>query len=652
MCGIFGIFKRDSKVFKFDSSHLYKSLLHRGPDGQGYLYYNKGRNIKLVNELLDFNSSEVFLAHFRLSILDLSDSGRQPMPCNDKRFYITFNGEIYNYIEIREELKVLGYEFQSNSDTEVLLNAYKEWGKDCLLKLNGMFAFCIFDSQERKLLLARDYFGIKPLFFYFDKDSFVFASEIKAILSVLESKPSINHQVVQTYLQYGKVENTKNTFFNNIYKIDPSSYLEIEMDKYNENSVQFIKYWNLEIKPEIKISRKDAEEELRSIFVENIKLHLRSDVPVGSCLSGGIDSSAIVSVMRYLEPKLEIHTFSFVPNNEKLSEAKWIDIVNKKVKAIPHLISPDQNDLIIDFDKIIIAQDEPFASSSIFAQYQIMKLAKENNIKVLLDGQGSDEIFAGYPYYSVAKVANFVRNGNLISACRLKNRLSLLPSREISWAQVCSWLLPNYFHNNLIPSIKKLMNKNILSKNWFKEEWFLERNNEKLVYPFEQRNRISKNLFREELALTVKTLNVPELLRYEDRNSMAFSVESRVPFLTKNLVEYGLSLPAEYLLDENGTTKSIFRSALNGIVPSEILERKDKIGFQAPEEIWIKSLKNWVLEILNSETANNIPFLNINIIRQYADNFIENRIHFDSAIWRVLVFIRWSELYSIQYEKN
>lgn len=647
MCGIFGFIKKTEKKLQFESVKFFQSLVHRGPDSQGYLYDNNLSGIKIQKSLANFNDSNVFLAHFRLSIIDLSESASQPMACSDNRYFISYNGEIYNYLEIKKELIELGCFFNSNSDTEVLLNAFKCWGKQCLLKFKGMFSFAIYDKLKNTIFLARDFFGIKPLYYYTDNEAFIFSSEIKSILTVLTHNVTVNYETVQTFLHFGKVEYSNKTFFENIYKLEPGSYLEIKLNCENKISYHSKKYWSLNISPEQRISRSLAEEQLRYIFLENIKLHLRSDVPIGTCLSGGIDSSAIISAMRYLEPELEIHSFSYIPTDPSLSEESWIKLVNSKVKAIPHQTMPNHEDLVSDIDKIILAQDEPFATSSIFAQYKVMQLAKDKNIKVMLDGQGSDEIFAGYPYFSIARTANLVRNGHIISAYSLKKNLKQLPGRGISWLQIFAWLLPNFCHKNILPYLRKIIKGHELYNSLIDSNLLLEQT-KNYEFPF-NRIRSSKNLFREELALTVRSLNIPELLRYEDRNSMAFSVESRVPFLTTDLVEYGLSLPADYLIDKEGTTKSIFRSALRGIVPDEILNRKDKVGFQTPENIWIKSLESWSKNIISSEHAKTIPFLNIKNIDNYLTNYYENKIPFNSLIWRTLIFTKWSELYNIKY---
>lgn len=639
MCGIFGFISFSETVNSKNYKNALQTIKHRGPDDQGFYFWNSD-NSKLTKEIDDSYPHRVFLGHVRLSILDISETGWQPMKSLNDRYFIIFNGEIYNYLELKNDLIKLGYVFLSHSDTEVLLYAYMEWGKECLNKLTGMFSFCIFDSQLKKIFLARDFFGIKPLYYSFNNNFFAFSSEITPLFEMKKINKNINANVLSEFLKFGSTDLSEKTLYENIIQLPAAHYLEFDILNSNpsQNLIP-IKYWSInKIKP-ININFNDAKEQLKELFLESVMLHMRSDVSIGAALSGGIDSSAIVMAMRYLSPKIDLHTFSFISEEESTSEEKWIDIIGSAAKTQIHKITPSSYDLAEELDILIQSQEFPFGSSSIYAQRKVMKLAQQNGIKVMLDGQGADEMLAGYNPYSTARIASMIKQFQFISASRFKQKLVSLPNRKTSWANVSEYLIPAQM-NFLIPTLRHLLGKKTFPA-WLNKNWFLERN-VALKSSFNKSH--SKYVLRDELIQTLTKTSLPNLLRYEDRNSMAFSIESRVPFLTHKLAEFVFSLPEKYLINEQGITKNIFREAMRGIVPNQILDRKDKIGFQAPEQKWFENLRPWVATRLSDKSIQAIPALNYDIVLSMRNDFLAEKRSFDHSLWKILNLVRWVEI--------
>jgi asparagine synthase (glutamine-hydrolysing) len=402
------------------------------------------------------------------------------------------------------------------------------------------------------------------------------------------------------------------------------------------------RYWQVELDKNIDLSFDEAAAKLRELFLESIRLHLRSDVPIGTALSGGIDSSAIVTAMRHLEPGLEIHTFSYTADDPAVSEERWVDLVVADSGAVPHKVRPTSAELTADIDKLIGTQDEPFGSTSIYAQYRVFRLAHEAGVKVMLDGQGADELLAGYPFYLTARVASLLRKGRLIEANRLIKQVENLPQMKgiNLMASAGGALLP--------AGLRRLVRhatQNGAVPSWLNESWFAQRGVEPRQ-PFKSRGQ---KILQEQLHDTLVETSLPMLLRYEDRNSMAHSVESRVPFLTRPLVEFIYGLPEEYLIAPDGTSKSIFRQAMRGIVPDAILDRRDKIGFATPERSWLASLKPWVEEVFASDAARGMPVLNLSHVRREWGEILEGKRSFDFRVWRWLNLIRWTEQFKIEF---
>jgi asparagine synthase (glutamine-hydrolysing) len=601
------------------------SLAHRGPDDSGWIAHASHQTRRPLHSVL---------LHRRLSILDLSEAGHQPMASADGAHTIVFNGEIYNYRELREELERAGRVFRTQSDTEVLLQAYIHWGPACLRKLIGMFAFAVRDERRRILFLARDFFGMKPLYYVRSPRGLAFASEIKALLDWLPLKRTVQPHRLYEYLRWDCTDHGGATLWSEIRQVPAAHYLEVPLDR--PDQAEPVRYWNLPDGDTLDISFDEAARRVREMFLQNIRLHLRSDVPVGAALSGGIDSSAIVAAMRVVEPGAEVHAFSYIADEPALSEERWVDLVASQARAIVHKIHPQPSELIGDLDRLISTQDEPFGSTSIYAQYCVFRAARQSGIKVMLDGQGADEMLAGYGRYVPARLSTLLRNGRWIEAWRLARRASQAPGMR---AQLKLWMQAGRL---LLPAGGKRLLGRWLMPAWLNADWFARRG--VAIDPVRQGMGL-----REELRQTVGVTSLPQLLRYEDRNSMASSIESRLPFLTPDLAEFLLRLPEDYILGRDGTTKSVFRQAMRGIVPDAILDRRDKIGFATPEQRWLTTLRPWVEATLASERARSIGALNVPALQRDWQAVLAGRAKFDFRIWRWVNLIRWAERFNVDF---
>jgi len=644
MCGFAGILRYTSDPNLGDlGARLGKKIRHRGPDDRGWLLLTP-QGLRLGQNQPTPDPATLVLVHQRLSILDLSEAGRQPMVTSDGRYAIVFNGEIYNYIELRAELEKLGHSFRTQTDTEVLLHTYLAWGKNALKRLVGMFAFAILDMLAQRLFLARDCFGIKPFYYVHSTRGIAFASEIKALLELPEVNRTIHPQRLFDYLRFGQTDHGGDTLFDQIKQLPSAHWLEVPLNQ--PCSLQPTAYWNLDLSDPIDLSLEEAAQKLRELFLESVRLHLRSDVPVGAALSGGIDSSAIVAAMRHLEPNLQLHTFSYIAEDPSLSEENYADVAASGVGALRHKVRPTPEELVDDLDYLIACQDEPFGSTSIYAQHRVFRLAQETGIKVMLDGQGADEMLGGYRWYLSARLASLLKQGQIPRAWRFLNQIKRLPGSGGSmhlFFRAGGFLLPR----NLRTLGRQLLGKDLLLP-WMNRSWFLDQGAGRKAVEGPH----GPNVLREILLQNLVTTNLPMLLRYEDRNSMAHSIESRVPFLTVPLAEFILRLPEEYLISADGTTKNVFRLAMMGLVPEEILNRKDKIGFTTPEQNWLGSLRPWVEKTLHRDYAQEIPALKMPEIQREWQAISAGRRPFDGRIWRWVNLIRWAELYQVRFSEN
>ncbi len=632
MCGFIAILNQ--KRLSVPIGPMLDYINHRGPDDRGWMAIN-GEHVE-TGRLDKTLNSPLILGHVRLSILDLSQAGWQPMRSENGRYSIVFNGEIYNYIELREELKLLGYTFKSDSDTEVLLTALTEWGNAALKRLRGMFAFVFFDHQTEVVLVARDFFGIKPMFWCHWNGGLAFASEVRPLLALPGVSQTYAAQAAYEYLLVGASDHGTQSIYQDLRHLPAACYARLSTKPDAQNVVKPVRYWSLDLKQKIQPSFQDAVARVRGLFLKSVALHMRSDVPVGAALSGGVDSSAIVCAVRHLFPQQEIHTFSFIADDEGLSEESWVDIVNAHAGCVAHKVQANRQDLLNDLDDLIHTQGEPFGSTSIYAQYKVFAKAKEQGIKVLLDGQGADEMLAGYVSYQGSRLASLVASGQLLKAYYFFKASSQWPGRSHSNLLFMAG-------RELLPNALRWFARRLISKgvppNWISKQWLLREGVNPRPALLEGTRGVDR--LRTRLLETLCETSIPHLLRYEDRNSMRFSVESRVPFLHIDLVEYLYSLPEEFLISADGCSKYVFREAMRGIVPDAILDRRDKVGFATPEKTWLSQMNVWVEEQLTF--ADQVDCFDAPVLRQEWRDVMDGKSSFDFKGWRWLNFLAWEK---------
>ncbi len=559
MCGIAGIISKGRKIQLPELKQMTDAIRHRGPDGEGH-WIDKEDNIGF--------------GHRRLSILDLSENGKQPMHYDEGNLTITFNGEIYNYIELKNELEQKGYQFISESDTEVVLAAYKEYGPKMLGKMDGMFAMAIWDKRSKQLFCARDRFGEKPFFYSFEDGNFVFASELKAIFNTRGILKTPSKSKIFYYLTYNVLdtpENCQDTFFEKIKKLEPGHFLLLNSDW----SLKIEKYWDIDLSKKIDISFEEATEKFQSLFISSIERRLRSDVPVGSSLSGGLDSSSIVRVIDSIRDGNHVqNTFSARFKNYDKDEGVYIKKVVDGTRIKDHHIWVDSEYLLENFKKIYYHQEEPFGTTSIIAQNAVMQLAKEKDVTVLLDGQGADEYLAGYvKRYYKTHLLELSQKGNGIFERERQAFLEMhgIPIKGSSGMRIDK--LKKQFSNFIkSTSFKKIPNQTIINKSLAQEK-------NAVKDPFQYFMKLD-----DQLKFSIK-YQLIDLLRYADRNSMAFSREIRLPFLNHDLVEFVFSLPNHYKLHE-GWSKYILRKSMSDYLPEDIGWRKEKAVFNTPQKKW------------------------------------------------------------------
>jgi asparagine synthase (glutamine-hydrolysing) len=556
LCGINGIITLDD--------HIQERLLnaemvqrHRGPDSQGIIINHQGRWV-------------VGLGHQRLSILDLSSAGNQPMALRDENGWIVYNGEVYNFREIQAELITLGRRFRSGTDTEVVLAALQTWDiEDALARFNGMWAFAWLDRIRNRLVLSRDRFGIKPLYYFLGKKEICFASEIKGVLAMMKSRVSLNYAIIGEYLMQSLLETTDETFFGSIKKIPAAHYAVIDLGGENL-SLDFRRFWSMTFTDQQNRSEEELSEEIRETFIDAVRLRLRSDVPVGVLLSGGVDSSSIASAMQTVLGKdNHLNLLSAISKDPGFDEMPFIN-------KMADYLGSDVNTVILDFDsdqafalleQVCWFNDEPVGSFSNVAHFLLMKHAKELNITVILCGQGADELLCGYKKYLGFYLYQLLREGRYAKAFRVYMGFH---QQETILNQFTMGEAKRYLPSFLRPRENDIRGPNL-----------------KYFIPLAVGMQGCKSLMDRQ-RLDIERFSVPILVHYEDRMSMAWSREIRVPFLDYRLVEMLAPLDTERKLS-NGWTKYIFRKAMEGMLPREIAWRKDKQGFVNPQSEWLKN---------------------------------------------------------------
>lgn len=653
MCGIFGVLNFNEESADFGSVRDAVNIIrHRGPDDSGYAFFNTYK--KKSEESYDDTSKvkkgihitsplpEIFnlvLGFRRLSILDLSINGHQPFFNHEKNICIIFNGEVYNYIEIREELISKGYQFYTGTDTEVILNSYIEWGEDCFSRFNGMWGLAIYDMRKNILICSRDRFGVKPVYYFKDEKILVFASELKAIIEYFKKDTSfqkrINDGIVYDYFVNHTTDHSEETFIKGIKNLLPSHFIKVDNGQFTIK-----KYFDIKVNEEFGKYEKEKFESLKKNFSElifdSVRLRLRSDVAVGTCLSGGLDSSTVVSIInKFLTEDKNFDrtqigarqkTFSAVYDDLTIDERNFIKEIVNATNCESHFVFPDKAEFTEDVDDFIFQLDEPLGGTSPYAQWNVMRLARQNNVTVLLDGQGADESLGGYEVHFGFQYSNLLKEKNYfgliselaknfhkgieISSRGLKYYSNL--KSNFSESPAGKYYNPGYLKNNFNSTLKKRTTNNLNLK----------------LY--------------EDLSKYI----LPSLLRFEDRNSMKFSIESRTPFLDYRIVKLLFETEGIYKI-HNGWSKWILRNSMTGFVPSKIVWRRDKKGFPTPERNWMMRLKD-DFKMSVSENKNFLESIfKIDLILNDYDNIVLNSGIKSHFLWKIYNFSKWKKLYSV-----
>ncbi len=604
MCGISGFIDSNLSNEQAEKTigSMLESIAHRGPDARS-----------------TWINLPVVLGHNRLSIIDLSPDGVQPMHYFDS--VIVFNGEIYNYIEVREELISKGYKFSTHSDTEVILAAYREYGTSCVDKFLGMWAFALWDKKKNELFCSRDRFGIKPFYYIFENGRFYFGSEYKALKKSPLFTNDLNLDQVSRGLQLGWVCYGEETYYTKLKSLPAACNL-----LYKQGDVEINRYWDIDATKKCTLSEEEKYNKFRELFLDSIRLHMRADVEIGGCLSGGLDSSAIAASVSKLFPEINFKTFTiYYEGKDSVDERPWVNEVLKENSSLKEFTySPTDKDLIDNYERAFYHADVPLAGSSPISQYFVMQLAGKNKIRVLLDGQGSDEYLAGYMHSFYRLVGGLISKGNLLEAH--KQFYAHASIQEFSGKK------------KLDSAAKSLLtvfqNENSLYNFEYRKyfPFLLKSTNSDLVLKDFNSSRLNQFLYH----LTFNT-SLPSLLQYEDRNSMAFSIESRVPFLDHRLVEFVFSLNDDDKFSQ-GITKKVLRNALKSILPSKIAGRMDKKGFVTPGEIkWLRGpLKN-----LTKIDLTKIDFIDENKARKVIKNFENGDNKNATLMWRICTLNHW-----------
>ncbi len=624
MCGIAGIkFFNNKSVNSNVLKRMLSTLKHRGPDGEGI-----------------FIKKDIGLGHRRLKIIDLSENGNQPMSNEDESIWLTSNGEIYNYKEIKKELLQKGHIFSSETDIEVIIHAYEEWGIDCLKKFNGMFAFALYDFRIKKLYLVRDRFGIKPLFYFMDKEKIVFASEIKAILELKDIKREIDPEALHNYLSLNYMT-APLTMFRNIFQILPGYYLEIK-----DNNLIEKKYWDIQFKEEKDHRRSDNlwMEEFDSLLEESVKRRLVSDVPFGAFLSGGIDSSSIVSYMKKILGE-NVNTFSIGFKEESFNEVEDSIAVSKKLmtKHFTKTVNPEIDEAFLN--KIVWHSEEPTADSSIIPMFHLSEMTKRH-VTMALSGDGADELLAGYETYQAYYIRKiyrcfpvFVRKGFL------KGIIGKLP---VSLTKVSFDYKLKVFSRGAELSAdeshfywRKIFDEELKNNLYLKDvrNNFRGYDSFKYIKPYFD-HAVGTPLNRM-LEFDTRFYLPNDMLVKVDRASMANSLEVRVPFLDHKLVEFISGMPENLKLKYYYKRKYVLRKVMKNRLPKQILQKK-KLGFNTPVNVWIKGpLYDLVRDTLSESTIKEIGIFDFTFISRLLDQHRNGSVDHGYRLWNLLIFVMW-----------
>ena len=670
MCGVGALFNPRARIAIETVRATQAIVRHRGPDDEGVVCFRGPDAVPSTHggpdtpetayaeacayaparAPLETAGAHVVLTHRRLSILDLSACGHQPMCTPDRTCWIVYNGEIYNYIELREELKALGHAFTTASDTEVILAAYREWGRECVSRFNGMFAFVLFDRARSKLFAVRDRFGVKPLYYWVAPDGTIaFASEIKQFTVLPGWRPRMNGQRVYDFINWALQDHTDETLFDGVYQLRGGEAVEIEVNVNAPRAAEpggklaVYRWYSLRPRP-FRGTLADAGSEFRHLLTDSVRLRLRADVPVGSCLSGGLDSSSIVCIMNDLLRAQDAHalqkTFSACATVKRFDERDYIDEVVRQTGTDAHYVYPSLDGLFQLNDRITRHQDEPFGSTSIYAQWHVFKLAAESKVTVMLDGQGADEQLAGYHNYFSPRFGSLLREGRLLKLWQELQATKALHGYSLEWGMKQTF-------NNVLPETLRQPLRRLAGKPGTVTPWLdMKKLGAIARDPFlEAGGAKAPSVGAMSLAQFAAT-SLPMLLHWEDRDSMAHSVEARVPFLDYRLVEFVTGLPDEFKID-GGVTKRVMREGMRGVLPERVRTRIDKLGFVTPEEVWMKQDGSDLFRKALRDTVEASNGILGPEVMDHLERTVQGRQPFDFLLWRVISFGTWLRVFGV-----
>jgi len=632
MCGIAGIVALDG--FLPQQLVAMTQLVHyRGPSGFGFAFTGQGSRaaLEVVHNADKRPVQErpvIGLGSRRLAILDVSELGNQPMQMGDGDLCITFNGEIYNFKEIRFELEALGHRFKTGTDTEVILHAYQQWGEECVQHFNGMWSFAIWDRPRQQLFCSRDRFGVKPFYYALHRGRFYFASEIKQILLASEMERVANPEAVYNFLEFGLLDYSEQTFFTGVFQLPGAHSLSLKL--HDPLAPEIRRYWDLQAQATEKSEESALVEHFRALFEDSVRLRLRSDVPLGFSLSGGVDSSAIVCQASKVAPESAFQTFSACFDEQELDERGYISAVVSALAAKSHWTFPGASSFWTTIERILFHQDEPLGSTGVFAQWNVMQEARRNGVPVILGGQGCDESFCGYLKYRYFYLWHMARRGD--PRFVRESLLGLRNSPRVFWA----WAdVSRYFPSNFrkpFSVVEKLC----------PEEFRKAPRKVSLILG------AGESLGDRQKADLTRT-SLPMLLHAEDRNSMAHSVESRLPFLDYRLVQLGIACPASLKI-RDGWSKWIVRNALKGVLPEKIRLRKSKLGFNTPESHWVRyGLQNGHSEFWRDSKLRMERFLSADVLHEESCKFVNQERGALAANWlfRAMELELWARVHVV-----
>ncbi len=644
MCGIAGLAHTDERVDLGRLHHMALLLRHRGPDDEGIVLIDPDRAVALPLGGPDTppdvyrsphryapgaqspggaGAFRVGLAHRRLSIVDLTPSGHQPMCDDGGRCWITYNGEVYNHVEIRAELEALGEIFAGTSDTEVILAAYCRWGVACLERMNGMFALAIWDARARELFCARDRFGVKPFYYQWDGRSFAFASEPKALVLTQPRRIAPRLAAIRDLVALDWVDHETHTSFAGLSQLPAGHFLVL-----GEKGLALRRWWTLDPSRRATGSPADWTQEFAALFTDAVRLRLRADVEVGSCLSGGLDSSAVVTTAAPLLGRpLRAFTVAY-DEGPAYDERPYVRATVAASGAASDLVVPDGRDFWGTFDRLAHDQDEPTAGPGVYSQWHVMRLAHAHGLKVLLDGQGGDETLAGYWRYLPLRLRDLLCDGHVGAFLTLFGAVA----SRLGAATTLALTIEPWLPAGLVAPLRRRFGQG-------KDRVLTAVLRAQPPTALRPPTGFPTAVTRQQAFDTLQRL-LPSLLRYEDRNSMAFSIETRLPFLDYRLVEFVFSLPDDQRL-EGATTKAIMRRALGDRVPAAVLARQDKMGFETPADVWLRS--RFAAEVRRRLLQHGPlhDWLEPRVLAAELEDYLAGRRAIGLQIWRWLALETW-----------